>query len=182
MLKAISSFFKAKQPPSLAVTLYGAIVEQARQPGFYRDRGVPDTLDGRFDLLVLHAFLVLRRLNGLGPEGQAMAQELADLIFTDMDGNLREIGVGDLSVGKRIKAMAKAFFGRLTVYDKALAGVEGGEDLTQALLRNLYGTFPQADPAQAALVAGYVRAADALLAGQGADTLLKGQVSFPPVP
>ncbi len=180
MLKAISSFFKAKQPASLAVTLYGAIVEQARQPGFYRDRGVPDTLDGRFDLLVLHAFLVLRRLNALGPEGQAMAQELADLIFTDMDGNLREIGVGDLSVGKRIKAMAKAFFGRLTVYDRALA--EGGDELTQALVRNLYGTVAHPDPAQAALVAGYVRAADLLLAGQGADTLLKGQVSFPPAP
>lgn len=184
MLKAISSFFKAKQPPSLAVTLYGAIVKQARQPGFYRDRGVPDTLDGRFDLLVLHAFLVLRRLNALGAEGQAMAQELADLIFTDMDGNLREIGVGDLSVGKRIKAMAKAFFGRLTVYDKALAqeAETGGDELTQALLRNLYGTVSQPDPAQAALVASYVRAADQQMAGQGADTLLKGHVLFPSVP
>lgn len=181
MLKALSSLFTGKSALSPAALLYGAVVDQARQPAFYRDHGVPDSLDGRFDLLVLHAFLVLRRLNGLGAQGQAVAQAFSDLIFADMDGNLREIGVGDLSVGKKIKAMAKAFFGRLTAYETAL-NAASPDELAKALRRNLYGTVANPDPAQLAHLAAYIRAADLALAGQGAETLLAGRVDFPPVP
>jgi cytochrome b pre-mRNA-processing protein 3 len=178
MLKALSSLFAGKPSNSSAAALYGAVVAQARQPAFYRELGVPDTLDGRFDLLVLHAFLVLRRLNGLGSEGQAVAQALSDLVFADMDGNLREIGVGDLSVGKKIKVMAKAFFGRLTAYEAAVNAT--GDELTEALRRNLYGTVAHPEAAHLARLAAYTRVADQNLAGQGADTLLVGQVNFPP--
>ncbi len=177
MLKAIFSLFAGNKPESPAAKLYTAVVAQARQPGFYIERGVPDSLDGRFDLLVLHTFLVLRRLSGLGAQGQAIAQELSDIVFADMDGNLREIGVGDLGVGKKIKAMAKAFFGRLTVYEAAL-NASDDTSLTDALTRNLYGTVAQPDPAAAAWMAGYMRRADAALAGQG-EGLLAGRVDFP---
>lgn len=177
MLKAIFSFFARNKPESSATKLYAAAVAQARQPGFYIERGVPDSLDGRFDMLVLHVFLVLRRLSGLGTPGQAIAQELSDIVFADMDGNLREIGVGDLGVGKKIKAMAKAFFGRLTVYEAALNAGDDG-DLTDALTRNLYGTVAQPDPANVAWMAAYMRRVDAALSGQG-EQLLAGRVDFP---
>ena len=83
--------------------LYGRIVDQARDPEYYASFGVPDTLDGRFDMLVLHAFLVIRRLQRGGDAGEALAQHLFDALIDDMDRSLREIGVGDLSVGKKVK-------------------------------------------------------------------------------
>ncbi|WP_374466727.1 ubiquinol-cytochrome C chaperone family protein, partial [Ferrovibrio sp.] len=93
------------------MALYRAIVAQSRQAGFYREHGVPDSLDGRFDMIVLHSFLVMRRLRRIGAAAEPLSQQLFDLMFADMDSNLREIGVGDLSVGKKVKAMAQAFYG-----------------------------------------------------------------------
>lgn len=140
MLKEVFLFFGGKKEDARILPIYNQIVAQARQPAFYRDHGVPDSLDGRFDLIMLHAILVIRKLNRLGPEGEQMAQDLFDLIFADMDNNLREIGVGDLSVGKRVKTMAKAFYGRAEAYEKGLAAADGGQELMAALTRNLYGT------------------------------------------
>ena len=95
----------------------------ARHPVAYAEWGVPDTLDGRFDMITLHTFLVLDRLKG---EDRAFRQELVDEFFRDMDRSLREMGVGDLSVGKKVRKMAEVFYGRLAAYDKALAGPDGG--------------------------------------------------------
>ncbi|MGB1548449.1 MAG: ubiquinol-cytochrome C chaperone family protein, partial [Alphaproteobacteria bacterium] len=94
-----------------ARTLYTQIVAQARRKEFYTAGGVPDTLDGRFEMLALHAFLVLYRLKRL--DADELAQALFDMMFADMDENLREIGVGDLSVDKRVKRMVSAFYGRV---------------------------------------------------------------------
>lgn len=159
------------------MALYNQIVAQARQPVFYSQLAVPDSLDGRFDMIVLHAILVMRRLGQIGEEGRKLSQSLFDLLFADMDSSLREIGVGDLSVGKKVKAMGQAFYGRAEAYETALrAGTE--EALATALARNLYGTQ---QPSQAAVtaMAAYMRQADAALGAQPPQELLAGNPSFP---
>ncbi len=155
--------------------LYLAVVEQARRPEFYTDFGVPDSIDGRFDMILLHAFLLLRRLRGCGKRGDRLAQALFDAMFADMDRNLREMGVGDLSVGKRVKKMVAAFYGRIAAYD---SGLETGETaLRAALSRNLYGTAMPA-PDQLAAMAEYVRSQEDRLAAQDAGELLAGRVGY----
>ena len=116
--------------------LYGQAVAAARHPFFYSDLGVPDTLDGRFDMVGLHAFLLLRRLGREGAAGASLGQALFDAMFSDMDLNLREMGVGDLSVGKKVRVMWEAFHGRAAVYGDAMA--LGPEALAEALERNLW--------------------------------------------
>ena len=115
-----------------AEAAYAAMLEHIRKPAFYKDYGVPDTFDGRFELLVLHAFLVIERA---GSEGQEFAQALFDVLFADMDQTLREIGIGDMGVPKHMRRMMKAFNGRMHAYHAGPLGT--------ALGRNLYGTLPQ---------------------------------------
>jgi cytochrome b pre-mRNA-processing protein 3 len=116
--------------------LYGQAVAAARHPFFYADLGVPDTLDGRFDLVGLHAYLLMRRLGREGAEGAGLSQAVFDAMFNDMDLNLREMGVGDLSVGKKVRVMWEAFHGRAAVYADAMS--VGPEALADALERNLW--------------------------------------------
>jgi cytochrome b pre-mRNA-processing protein 3 len=92
--------------------LHGKIVAAARRPALYAELGVPDTYDGRFEMVALHAGLVMRRLTGLSGMGEELAQELADSVFRHFDVALREIGIGDVAVPKRLKRMAEAFYGR----------------------------------------------------------------------
>jgi cytochrome b pre-mRNA-processing protein 3 len=126
----LSKLFARK--PSTAQRLYESIVASARQEKFYTEMQVPDTLDGRFDMVVLHMFLVLDRLRS---EAADLAQQLTDVFFADLDRTLREMGIGDLSVAKKIRPMAEAFAGRMKAYATASeAGV-----LVEALQRNVYG-------------------------------------------
>lgn len=121
--------------------IYGMIVAQAREPAFYAALNVPDTVNGRVDMIILHLWLVLRRLR-TAEGGAALSQALFDHFCSDMEGNLREMGVGDLTVPKRMQAFGEAFYGRSAAYDLALD--TGSEALTQALSRNvLNGGFPQ---------------------------------------
>lgn len=125
-----------------AETLYAAVMAAARRPGLYLDLGAPDTMEGRFEMLTLHAGPVLRRLEALGkagdPRSAELSKELADAIFRHLDATLREQGVGDLAVPKRMKKYAGHFYGRLNAYDEALA--TGDEDaLRRALARNALG-------------------------------------------
>jgi cytochrome b pre-mRNA-processing protein 3 len=114
--------------------IYGMIVTQAREPLFYRDLGVPDTVNGRFDLLILHLWVVLRRFRCADGEAN-VSQALFDRFCEDMDANLREMGVGDLTVPKRMQAFGEAFYGRAAAYDAAFAA--GDEALAQALCKNV---------------------------------------------
>lgn len=156
-------------------SVYAKIVEQARSPEFYRDFGVPDTVDGRFEMVALHVHLVLRRLKGEGGRAPDFAQALFDAMFDDMDVALREMGAGDMGVGKRIKTMVQAFYGRIASYDKALA--DGGGALTDALARNAFGTtVPERDCAEA--LARYVRNQDAYLSSLRADDVLSAKMRF----
>lgn len=153
---------------------YRRVVEQARRPEFFTLYGVPDTLDGRFELVCLHAFFYLHRLKG-EPGAAAVGQHFFDAMCTDFDRSLRELGTGDLSVGKQVMRMAEGFYGRARAYENALA--EGGSALDAALLRNLYGTAP-ANPAQLGRMTEYVRREVARLAGEPAATLASGAVRF----
>jgi cytochrome b pre-mRNA-processing protein 3 len=153
--------------------IYGMIVTQTREPLFYRDLGVADTVNGRFDLLLLHLWLVLRRLKSVGA-GTALSQALFDHFCTDMDDNLREMGVGDQSVPKRMREFGEAFYGRSAAYDMALT--EGLDAFADAICKNvLNGT--QIEKARA--LAAYAEAAMAQLAGLDETTLLAGRWTFP---
>lgn len=165
---------QAATGPSRA--LYERIVRQARLPQFYARHGVPDTPLGRFEMIALHAFLVMRRLKRES-EGGAIAQALFDLMFADVDRNLREMGVGDLGVGRRVKALAKGFYGCVRAYESALDNHGAGESLAAALARNLYaGAVREADGPEA--VADYMRREDRALATARADDVLAGRVTF----
>src|ERR1700682_3201497 len=148
------TLFRTTPVREAAERAYGRIVEHARQPGFFIDGGVPDTLDGRFELVCLHAFLYLHRLKAERPEASQLCQSFFDRMFADFDRALREIGTGDLSVGKQVKRMARAFFGRIRAYEEGLAGDDSA--LSAALARNLFGTVYQSTPAAGAM-AHYLR-------------------------
>lgn len=167
----IFGLFRRRAADPAVERLHDIIVEQSRQPVFYLDYGIADTVDGRYDLLILHTFLVFRHLSRGDVPDRALSQALCDRVFLDLDRSLREMGVGDLSVSKRMKKLAQKFYGRVEVYDKALAE---GDDvmLAEALDRNVYRGEGAATEA-ALWLARYVRAADASLAGRtaGADAV-----------
>jgi len=170
--------FSGRNPTREAADIaYRHVVEQARRPVFFGAYGVPDTLDGRFELICLHAFLYLHRLKAERPQASRFSQSLFDRMFADFDRSLREIGVGDLSVGKHVKRMARAFYGRILSYEAGLAGDDSV--LAAALSRNLFGTV-RAQAYNAAAMASYVRRTVSHLHQQPARALLEGQVSFEP--
>lgn len=150
----LDRWFRRAPRAAGAEALYETVVAQARQPGFYSHCGVPDTVDGRFELIALHVFLVLHRLKADHPETADLAQDLFDTLFRDMDQNLRELGAGDLGVAPRIKRMAQGLYGRIAAYEAGLEGPEGA--LEAALGRNLYGTVAPR-PDQLRGMAGYLR-------------------------
>lgn len=157
--------------------LYTAAVAAARDPYLYASLGVPDTLDGRFDLVALFAFLLVHRLQREPEPGPALAQAVFDAMFSDMDSNLREIGVSDLRIGKRMRAMWEAFHGRAKTYAEA---VDTGDQpaLIAALERNVWrGEAPEGS---AATLARAVLAQVACLAALKLADLAEGQVHFLP--
>jgi len=172
--------FRRSRTEEAALRLYKCIVTQARRPEFYLRCGVADTPDGRFDMIALHTYVVLRRLRADRDTASDLAQALFDLMFTDMDQNLREMGVGDIGISRRIKAMAQGFYGRMAAYD---AGLDGGDPqvLTGALLRNLYRNAEPSDE-QVAAMAGYLGRESATLAAVAANRLMAGTVDFGPPP
>ncbi len=159
-----------------AGNLYSAAVCQARQPIFYDEYGVADTPDGRFDAILLHVFLILRRLKGCDQNCIETSQAVFDTMFKDMDQNLREMGAGDMGVSYRIKDMAKAFYGRIDAYEKGLDD-QHNSTLQAALSRNLYRQA-NPKPAMVNIMAEYVREQDKKLAMQNIDSLLVGSVYF----
>jgi len=163
--------------PGTIETIYGMIVTQAREPEFYRNLGVLDTVNGRFDLLVLHLWMVLRRMKPIeaGAElSQAYSQALFDRFCEDMDANLREMGVGDTIVPKRMRAFGEAFYGRVAAYDLALGA--GREPLALALCKNILNGEHLDKARQLAI---YAEAALADLAALDDTVLLAGSWKFP---
>jgi cytochrome b pre-mRNA-processing protein 3 len=167
--------FRINRVEEAAAAAYRRIVEQARRPGFFIDCGVPDTLDGRFELICLHAFLYLHRLRREEKRAASLGQRFFDLMFADFDRSLREMGTGDLSVGREVKRMAQAFYGRIAAYEEGLASDDAV--LLGALSRNLFGTAP-AVPEQLAAMAGYLRHEAARLHRADTAALLAGDIAF----
>ena len=171
MLWPFNHFRKPRALPRGTIeAIYGMIVTQAREPSFYRDLGVPDTVNGRFDLLVLHLWMVLRRFKSDANLSQALFDHFCD----DMDANLREMGVGDLTVPKRMQAFGEAFYGRATAYDLAL--VSGSEALAQALCKNILNGEGIEKARQLAI---YVETALEDLSGLDGAALQEGAWKFP---
>lgn len=156
--------------------LYAAAVRAARTPFLYSELGVPDTLDGRFDLIGLYAFLLIERLRLAPTPGPALAQAVFDAMFSDMDVALREMGVGDLSVGKKVRAMWNAFHGRARAYAAPTAARDAGA-LEAAITRNVWRGKPS-PPGAGARLARLALAEHDHLAGQLLGGLAKGLVSF----
>ncbi len=145
-----------------------------RRPGLYLDHAVPDTFEGRFEMLALHAGLVLRRFNAAEAPGPAVAQDFVDTVFAHLDADLREAGVGDVTVPKRMKKLCEAFLGRSAAYDAALP--LGHEALAAALSRNVYAGR---DAGRAPRLAHYVAAAERALSAMPLDACLAGPLPFP---
>jgi cytochrome b pre-mRNA-processing protein 3 len=158
-------------------SLYGMIVAQARAPAFYRDYGVPDTVDGRFEMVVLHTVLVLRRLDAEPEPIRGLGQAVFDIFCRDMDASLREMGVGDLGVPREMRRIGEAFYGRKAAYEAALAE-PGSEALAAALARNIFALSSGPVPG-AARIAVYVREAVRDLAAQDCEAVARGELVFP---
>jgi cytochrome b pre-mRNA-processing protein 3 len=170
ILSKLRGLFERK--PDQAERLYVAIVAAARQENFYLKHGVPDTVDGRFDMIVIHMFLVLERLKG--ETNNDLRQSLTDTFFKDMDRSLREMGTGDLSVGKKVRKMAEAFFGRIKAYGEAVDQTA----LAEAIARNV---FAEMDSSSAPSLAAYVMAARQRLSAKTDADIMTGIFNLPDV-
>ena len=177
----LSKLFGRNRHADAAHALYGAAVARAREPVFYTDLGVPDTLEGRFEMISIHVFLLLYRLKqeaGAGEMGGPLGQALFDLMFADMDRNLREMGAGDLGVGRRVKTMAAAFYGRIRAYDRGLA--EGEAVLAEAIIRNVFGGG--STEVNAGVLARDMAASSTALAALPIAAVASGECAFAPLP
>ncbi len=173
-LKPLSTLLPWRGQAPHASELYGAIVAQARLPVFYQRFGVPDTLEGRFVVLSLHLFAVLHRLKDKGAQAGAVAQSLADLFAADMETVLREVGIGDLAIPKKVRALTASGAGLLRSYEAAY--MQGSTALETALADALQGEDREAT---AARLAAYVRDALSDLDRQSVRDLCAGRVTFP---
>tara|TARA_R110002020_G_scaffold20374_25_gene69614 strand:+ start:689 stop:1240 length:552 start_codon:yes stop_codon:yes gene_type:complete len=156
--------------------LYLSIVAQARQPVFYRDWAVPDTVDGRFEMLVLHLVLVIERLRAEDKSVSAVGQGVFDFFLKDMDRNLREMGVGDLSVGKRMKKIGRSIYGRFDAFAGPLADADLPA-LASAFDRNVFAGDPH--PAEANRLAAYALETAQRLASMTTSDIEAGRVDWP---
>lgn len=160
-----------RRQQEVSEVLYGNAVEMAREPAFFAEHGVADTVDGRFDALALVVALIMRRLKDCGEAGHELSQQLFDTMFADMDLSLREMGAGDIGVAKRVRVMAEAFMGRLDAYASAL---DGGDRvaLAAALQRNLL----RGDGKAGEQLIDFVLELEARIAGIDRESLLRGKL------
>lgn len=171
-------FRRARLDPAIPSTLYGVIVAQARTPALYTDLGVPDTVEGRFEMVVAHMALALRRLGSADDPAKSVGQGVFDVFCREMDDALRELGVKDTAVGKRMRFLGEAYYGRAAAYDAAL-GEANAEALGATLRRTVYGG---AGEVAAPALAAYMLAADRALAAMPVDRLVAGDIPWPDVP
>lgn len=176
MAFGLRSLFKPSGPQHAAHALYAETVLAARDPAFFNVWGVPDTVEGRFEVLCLRAFALLRRLKR-EPGAQELSQAYFDIMFDDLDSNLRELGVGDMGIGKKVKKLAGGFYGRVKAYDAALDAPDDERELQAALRRFL---FRDAQPSLDTMTkaATFLRGDVAALEAQPFDALLAGSVAF----
>lgn len=176
----LQRLFSPRPDKAQAQYLYNALMEQARQPGFYTEFQVPDTLDGRFEMVVLHLFLVLERLKAdfsTIPETHDISRGLIEIYIADMDRTLREMGVGDTGIKRRIKQMTSAFYGRMDAY----AAASDDAAWQETLERNVYGTLEKITKKAVKNMAVYVLASQKTLAKQETSEILAAKPRFAPL-
>ncbi len=170
--------FRSNPAKAAGRKLYVAVTAQARQPAFYAELGAPDTLEGRFELYNLHMVLLLHRLKGLGGQAAETAQVLFDAYVSALDDALREMGVGDLSVGKKMRKLGEAIYGRVKNFDAAFSGAPDAEALDALIVRTVYAGR---ENVHAGALADYVRRSVAALAAEPLESLLEGRSAWPPI-
>ena len=171
----LDRLFKPRPSREAGRALYARVVEQSRTPAFYREMGAPDTVEGRFELYSLHVMLLLDRFKREGAEAAETAQALFDTYLSALDHALREMGVGDLSVGKKMRKLGEAFFGRVKSYQEAFEALPATAGLEALLARTVYAEAADARPAG---MAAYVAAQRAALAAQPLEALRAGHVDW----
>lgn len=171
MLKRL---FRRRPAQTIGRILYAAVVDQARSPALYEGVGAPDTVEGRFELYSLHVVLLLDRLKRQGDEAAEVAQALFDTYVSALDNALREMGVGDLAVGKKMRKLGEAFYGRVKSYEGAFATLPDRSELAAVLARTVYADA--ADRSED--LAAYVVAQRETLAAQPLDRLIAGDVKW----
>ena len=169
----IFRWFSPAPEQSIIAALYGTIVAQARAPAFYRVYGVPDTVNGRLEMIILHVILFLQRLEQDTPELRRLGQAVFDRFCRDMDENMREMGVGDMALPRQMRRIGEAFYGRRRTYAAAVEATDGA-DLAAALERNVFAGSPCAESLR---LADYVHAARQVLARQ--NNFGRGELMFP---
>ncbi|MCB1551031.1 MAG: phage tail protein [Alphaproteobacteria bacterium] len=178
------AFFTKHQRKRLeaAKRLHQTVMTQSRQPDFYINYKIPDTLESRFEILALHGGLLVNRLcqPDMGAQGQRLAQTFFDVMFRDLDLSLREMGVGDLAIPRRIKKLMSSFKGRTFAYDEAMKSGEG--EVKHALIRNIYGKVPAPYTEELEMMVAYMQECARTLAQQGLSELWQGKVHFPDLP
>ena len=169
--------FRQRPAYEAGQALYRTAAAQARDPAFYRDAHAPDTVEGRFELYMIHVILVAMRLRGEGRRAAETSQVMFDAFLRGLDDAMREMGVGDLSVGKKMRRLGEAFYGRAKRYDELIGDPA---ELRAMVRRTLYADVEgeEAD-AGADAVAAYAARAHAALRAQSSDRLLAGEASFP---
>ncbi|MDB5448512.1 MAG: hypothetical protein JWQ97_3829 [Phenylobacterium sp.] len=171
----LNHLFRPSPARDVGRALYAGAVEQSRAPALYAALGAPDTVEGRFEIYTLHVVLLLDRLNAPVPQAKEVSQALFDTYVKALDHALREMGVGDLSVGKKMRKLGEAFFGRVKSYHAAFAALPEVQPLRDLLTRTVYDA---GDPAKAPALAAYVTAQRAHLAGQPIEGVLAGRVDW----
>jgi cytochrome b pre-mRNA-processing protein 3 len=171
----LDRLFRPRPALSAGRELYARAVEQSREPGLYADLGAPDTAEGRFEIYSLHVVLLLDRLRGEGAPAAEVSQALFDTYVSSLDHALREMGVGDLSVGRKMRKLGEAFYGRGKSYEAAFSALPDKAPLEALLTRTVYA---DADAKAAPRLVSYVLAQRTALAGQAAERLLAGEVAW----
>lgn len=174
MLKKIINWFRGDMS---ALVLYKKIVEQALNPLYFTDMGVEDSVTGRFESIVLQLFLISNRLVADEGHKSHRIRALQEAFIMDMDRNLREMGVGDMSVGKQIKKMAAGWFGTAKAYEKALMSDTRAAEVEEVLINNLYRNKPEVPSAK---MAAHVVALADHLKTVTVDQLYQENFSYPP--
>ena len=174
---ALGKWFQPKKNRWAVDRLHQSIQAQALRPDFYYEGGARDNFSGRFEMTCLHGSLAFRRLRAAGAAGKALSQDVFDALFDGFDEALRDIGTGDLSVGKKIRKMGEAFYGRAKAYDEAIDANPDSGDLQRALGRNL-----GLDDAGKERFARYIRSVEDTLKRHTDEQLLSGEVNWPRLP
>jgi cytochrome b pre-mRNA-processing protein 3 len=171
----LQRLFRPRPAQATGRALYASVVEQSRSPALYERLGAPDTVEGRFEIYSLHVVLLLDRLRRQGDRATETSQSLFDTYVKALDHALREMGVGDLSVGKKMRKLGEAFYGRAKSYEDAFAALPDTTHLQGLISRTVYA---EAEADRGAELAAYVVAQRAALAAQPLDALLDGRVAW----